>query len=172
MLPPPFLTQMQQILGDEAALLFFEALEQPVPVSVRLHPVKYFQTAQNAGPSSERVPWHPLGYYLSERPVFTLDPIFHAGAYYVQEASSMFLNEALRQCVNFDNDLKILDLCAAPGGKCTLIASMMDGRGLLVANETIRNRTSALRENLEKWGYSNIAVTSAEAEEFAQLGNM
>lgn len=157
---------MQQLLGAEASGQFIAALAQSTPVSIRLNPRKVLD---NLPVNREPVPWHPQGFYLSERPVFTLDPGFHAGGYYVQEASSMFLYEALRQHVDFSKALKILDLCAAPGGKSTLIASMMDGKGLLVANETIRSRTNPLRENLEKWGFPNVAVTSAEAEEFAAL---
>ncbi len=161
---------MYQLLGAEACGQFQAALEQPTPVSIRLNPRKVLSFQGLPGSvSSSPVPWHPLGFYLAERPVFTLDPAFHAGAYYVQEASSMFLQEALRQMVDFSAALKILDLCAAPGGKSTLIASMMGENGLLVANETIRNRTNALRDNLEKWGHPNVAITSAEAEEFAAL---
>jgi 16S rRNA C967 or C1407 C5-methylase (RsmB/RsmF family)/NOL1/NOP2/fmu family ribosome biogenesis protein len=172
MLPPPFIAQMQRLLGDEACTAFRAALAQPVPVSIRLNPHKVSEMAglHEIEPLAP-VPWHPQGYYLEKRPVFTLDPALHAGAYYVQEASSMFLQEALRQVADFTKPLKILDLCAAPGGKSTLLASMLAGKGLLVANETIRSRTNALRENLEKWGHANIAVTSAEAEAFSALDN-
>lgn len=169
MLPAPFLSQMQQLLGSEAFENFLLALKEPAPVSIRLNPEKQGAEALDTQPSGLAVPWHPQGRYLSKRPVFTLDPSFHAGAYYVQEASSMFLYQALQQCVDFGQPLKILDLCASPGGKSTLIASLLQGKGLLVANETIRQRINALRENLEKWGYSNVAVTSAEAEDFAAL---
>lgn len=157
---------MQGLLGKEACGQFLNALAQPTPVSVRHNPRKLLALEAAA---IDRVPWHPHGNYLKERPVFTLDPSFHAGAYYVQEASSMFLYEALRQRVDFSRPLKILDLCAAPGGKSTLLASMMDNKGLLVANETIRPRLNALRENMEKWGYSNVAITSAEVSEFEAL---
>jgi 16S rRNA C967 or C1407 C5-methylase (RsmB/RsmF family)/NOL1/NOP2/fmu family ribosome biogenesis protein len=157
---------MQHLLGDVASGQLIAALAQTPPVSIRFNARKPVATdLELDGP----VPWHPQGHYLPERPVFTLDPTFHAGAYYVQEASSMFLYEALRQTADFSKPLKVLDLCAAPGGKSTLLASMLDGKGLLVANETVRPRTNALRENLEKWGYANIAITSGEAEEFAAL---
>jgi 16S rRNA C967 or C1407 C5-methylase (RsmB/RsmF family)/NOL1/NOP2/fmu family ribosome biogenesis protein len=170
MLPSPFIQQMQRLLGVEASGQFFAALEQPTPVSIRLNPQKKLVgDGTTYLDLSSAVPWHPQGFYLSKRPIFTLDPAFHAGAYYVQEASSMFLHDALGQTVDFSKALKILDLCAAPGGKSTLLASMMGEKGLLVANETIRPRTNALRENLEKWGHPNVAVTSAAAEEFAVL---
>lgn len=157
---------MQQLLPGEELPLFFQALKETAPVSIRLNPEKRLPDGQ--GPAGERVPWCNEGVYLSHRPVFTLDPAFHAGAYYVQEASSMFLCEALRQSVNRSEPLRVLDLCAAPGGKSTLIADFIGPDGLLVANETIRSRVGALRENIEKWGYNNVAVTSGEAEEFAR----
>jgi 16S rRNA C967 or C1407 C5-methylase (RsmB/RsmF family)/NOL1/NOP2/fmu family ribosome biogenesis protein len=163
-LPPPFIRQMQALLGTDWPLLE-AALQMPAPVSIRFNPQK------NPNPSAPGlpVPWHPQGYYLSERPVFTLDPRFHAGAYYVQEASSMFIHEALRQCVDFSKALKVLDLCAAPGGKSTLMSDLLSPESLLVSNETIRPRTAPLRENLERWGNANTAVTSGEVEEFAAM---
>ena len=175
MLPHPFEHQMQELLGPEDYTAFLAALQEPAPVSIRLN--LYKMVADGSWPIDStfdislltRAPWHPNGFYLPKRPVFTLDPYFHAGAYYVQEASSMFLYEALRQTVDFSNPLKILDLCAAPGGKSTLIADLINADSLLVANEVIRPRVGVLRENMEKWGAPNIAVTSAEAEEYASL---
>ncbi|MCE7926139.1 MAG: RNA methyltransferase [Haliscomenobacteraceae bacterium CHB4] len=195
MLPPPFEHQMQELLGREEYAAFLVALQETPPVSIRLNPFKTVDggrwTVHGGGEIADEkisdessvihpppstvhrlpstVPWHPLGFYLPERPVFTLDPAFHAGAYYVQEASSMFLYEALRQSVDFSRPLNALDLCAAPGGKSTLVADMLQPDSLLVANEVIRSRVGILRENLEKWGAPNIAVTSAEAEELAAL---
>jgi 16S rRNA C967 or C1407 C5-methylase (RsmB/RsmF family)/NOL1/NOP2/fmu family ribosome biogenesis protein len=183
-LPPPFIRQMQSILGAEWAQLE-TALQASPPVSIRLNTAKvtlqeghrhWFSYSNSeqipgfpVGFSMAMVPWQPLAYYLSERPSFTLDPVFHAGAYYVQEASSMFVGEALRQTVDLSRDLRVLDLCAAPGGKSTLLLNLLSERSLLVSNETIRARTAPLRENLERWGYPNVAVTSAEAEEFGAL---
>ncbi|MBP6825301.1 MAG: rRNA cytosine-C5-methyltransferase [Saprospiraceae bacterium] len=165
MLPPPFERQMLEILGPDEYRAFLSALSEPPPVSIRYK----ITTSEQLYLPGDPVPWHPNGRYLPERPVFTLDPLFHAGAYYVQEASSMFLYEALKQTVDFSKQLKVLDLCAAPGGKSTLIADMLGPDSLLVANEVIRSRAGILRENMEKWGAPNIAVTSAEAEEFAAL---
>ena len=174
---------MQAQLGAEWPLLE-AALQTPPPVSIRLNPGKTLDfgrrtldfSASSSNPLGSKqpitqspIPWHPNGFYLSERPVFTLDPIFHAGAYYVQEASSMFLYEALRQTVDFSKPLKILDLCASPGGKSTLMLDMAGTDSLLISNETIRPRTGPLRENLERWGSPNVAVTSGEVEEFAAL---
>ena len=157
---------MQTLLGAEYPA-FAAALTTAVPVSIRLNPAK--PLAEAPALTDGRVPWHPGGQYLSERPVFTLDPAFHAGAYYVQEASSMFLYEALRQTVDFSTRLKILDLCAAPGGKSTLLVDLLGPDSLLVANEVIRTRVNSLRENLEKWGSASVAVTSAEAGDFGSL---
>lgn len=182
--PPPFIRQMQTILGAEWSSLEV-ALQAVPPVSIRLNtakvslpesPTQWFchrNSGQvpwfSAGFSMEPVPWQPMAYYLSERPVFTLDPFFHAGAYYVQEASSMFVGEAVRQTVDLSRNLRVLDMCAAPGGKSTLLINLLSENSLLVANETIRARTAPLRENMERWGYPNVAVTSAEAEEFEGL---
>ncbi len=166
-LPPPFVRQMQALLGPEY-LDFAAALQTAPPVSIRLHAQR--RPAAHAYASFPAVPWHPDGRYLPERPVFTLDPTFQAGAYYVQEASSMFLYEALRQSVDFSKKLRVLDLCAAPGGKSTLIASMLKpDTDLLVSNEVIRSRVGSLKENMEKWGAPNIAVSSAEATDLGAL---
>lgn len=159
---------MQALLGDTYPA-FEAALQQPPPVSVRANPFKTAAEGHLLFPHAEPVPWCRGGWYLPERPVFTLDPRFHAGAYYVQEASSMFLCEALRQVADVSRPLRVLDLCAAPGGKSTLIASLLHPDSLLVANEVVRQRTAVLRENLEKWGCPNTAVTSAGASDFADL---
>jgi 16S rRNA C967 or C1407 C5-methylase (RsmB/RsmF family)/NOL1/NOP2/fmu family ribosome biogenesis protein len=159
---------MQQLLGPEFPA-FEAALQAPPPVSIRLNAAKPPADPGLLPALDSPVPWCPDGFYLPERPVFTLDPLFHAGAYYVQEASSMFLDEALRQTVDFSRRLRVLDLCAAPGGKSTLTASRLQPGSLLVANEVIRSRVGVLRENLEKWGLSQVAVCSAEAEEIAAL---
>lgn len=166
-LPPPFIRQMKALLGAEWPLLE-AALQEPPPVSIRRNARKGLNLPQIQFTHSP-IPWHPQGFYLSERPVFTLDPTLHAGAYYVQEASSMFIFEALRQTVDFSRPLKVLDLCAAPGGKSTLMVDMLTEDSLLISNETIRPRTASLRENLERWGSPNTGVTSAEVEEFAAL---
>lgn len=173
-LPPTFTAQMQTQLGDEFAT-FETALEQEPPVSIRINPRKrMFDTANLA-----QVPWCSEGYYLPERPSFTLDPLFQAGAYYVQEASSMLLAEALRQTTSPDQplgqrplrqySLRVLDLCAAPGGKSTLLASILHPDSLLVCNEVIRSRVPVLRENIDKWGYPNVVVSNHDPEDMGNL---
>lgn len=121
--------------------------------------------------STIAIPWCPYGCYLSIRPSFTFDPLLHAGAYYVQEASSMFLWEVLKQTVGYKADgLRVLDLCAAPGGKSTLLASYFTG-GLVVANEVIRSRAAILVENITKWGSTNTIVTNSDPKDFGALEN-
>lgn len=107
-----------------------------------------------------RVPWSRDGLYLAARPQFTLDPDFHAGAYYVQEASSQFVGHLLGGIRT--EGARILDLCAAPGGKTTLYASLAGPDGLVVANEIDRRRASVLADNVRKWGTGNVAVTTCE----------
>ncbi len=115
------------------------------------------------------MPWTRYGFYLSERPPFTFDPLFHAGCYYVQEASSMFLEQALLQTTDCSQPLKVLDLCAAPGGKTTHLQSLLHPESLLVSNEVIRSRAAVLRDNVIKWGAENIAVTNNDPKDFEAL---
>jgi 16S rRNA C967 or C1407 C5-methylase (RsmB/RsmF family)/NOL1/NOP2/fmu family ribosome biogenesis protein len=154
---------MQRLLGPDYGS-FLEALQQAPPVSVRLNPAK-----TTARPDLPRVPWTENGYYLPVRPQFTLDPLLHAGTYYVQEASSMFLEQALKQVVNLEQPLQVLDLCGAPGGKSTHIASLISPDSLLVSNEVIRSRASILAENVAKWGSGNVLVTSNDPRDFGKL---
>ncbi|NCI51254.1 RNA methyltransferase [Sediminibacterium roseum] len=133
--------------------------------SVRLNPDK---AVENDEWNKTPVPWCPYGYYLSSRPSFTLDPLFHAGAYYVQEASSMFLWHALGALIGNDTSKKVLDLCAAPGGKSTLLASYFTD-GLVVANEVIKSRAAVLVENTGKWGSDQVIVTNNDPSHFRAL---
>ncbi len=119
----------------------------------------------------DKIPWSSAGIYLSERPIFTLDPLLHAGAYYVQEASSMFLEEALRQCVDLSLPLKLLDLCAAPGGKSTLLQSLISDQSMLISNEVIKSRVNILEENITKWGASNVVISNNDPKHFQRLEN-
>ena len=163
-LPQAFTERMQAQLGEEWPA-FLEALSAPPPVSIRVNPSKGFLLKENAG----KVKWNPDGFYLAKRPVFTLDPRFHAGAYYVQEASSMFIGEAVRQLVPPDRPVRALDLCAAPGGKSTLLLSVLPAESLVLANEVIRSRYQALRHNLIKWGYPNAGSSMHDSRDFGGL---
>lgn len=162
-LPIPFVQKMQHQLKD-AFPAFIKSLQEQAPVSIRLNPEKNFHVA-----GTTPVPWTTHGRYLPERPVFTLDPAFHGGAYYVQEASSMFLEQAIKQCVDLSQSLYVLDLCAAPGGKSTHLASLLNDESLLVSNEVIRSRASILSENIQKWGSNQVVVTNNDPEDFKRL---
>lgn len=135
-------------------------------ISIRLNPAKPFDPQYL--PISEKVKWCDHAVYLSERPFFTFDPLLHAGAYYVQEASSMFLWQALIQLMPETHAKKVLDLCAAPGGKSTLLSSYFKD-GLLVSNEVIKNRAAILVENCSKWADSNTVITNNDPTHFQSL---
>ncbi len=159
-LPETFIKRTKNLLGDEFWALK-QALESNPPTSIRVNDkMEYI-------PSNERVDWCEKGYYLKERPLFTADPLFHAGVYYVQDASSMFLYQAVKQ--HFSNASKVLDLCAAPGGKSTLLTQYLPVSCLLVSNEIIRSRAYILAENIIKWGDANVIVTNNEAKDFAEV---
>lgn len=140
------------------------ALNSIPPVSVRFHPLKNRPELEVAG----FVDWCENAVYLKERPSFTLDPLFHAGTYYPQESGSMLLDSVLKQ-LELPVSPKVLDLCAAPGGKSTLIASFLENNGLLVSNEVIQTRARILKENLSKWGYTNTIVTNNDPKDFERL---
>ena len=165
-LPAAFEKRMRAQLGAEAED-FFLALQLPSPVSIRMNPGKWPLSTQLFPeiPSPLPVPWCEEGKILNKRPIFTLDPCLHGGAYYVQEASSMFLKQIFQQILP-QHPVRVLDLCAAPGGKSTLIASMLNQDSLLVANEVIRSRATILKENLIKWGQSNVVVTNNDPADF------
>jgi 16S rRNA C967 or C1407 C5-methylase (RsmB/RsmF family)/NOL1/NOP2/fmu family ribosome biogenesis protein len=139
--------------------------------SIRLNPAKWVNLLPEFPFPKAKIPWTDYGYYLPSRPSFTFDPLFHAGCYYVQEASSMFLEQALKQTVDISKPLKILDLCAAPGGKSTHIQSLIADVSLLVSNELIRSRVNILRDNIIKWGCENVVVTNNDPKDFARLEN-
>lgn len=143
------------------------AHQDPPSISIRVNPKK----ATNKFEQAESIPWCTLGKYLDQRPSFTYDPLFHAGTYYVQEASSMFLEYALRQYIDFSSRLDVLDLCAAPGGKSTHIASLISEESLLISNEVIGTRVNILAENVLKWGYSNMWISNSDPIHFAKLPN-
>lgn len=164
-LPPTFAERVQSQLGNEYDA-FIAALSEPQPISIRWNPRKVVADTED---STERIPWCKEGRYLAERPIFTLDPLFHGGAYYVQEASSMLLQHVLEHVGREDRPLRVLDLCAAPGGKATLLASWLRDSDLLVANEAIRSRLPALRENLTRWGWPNVIVANHDPDEMARV---
>ena len=185
-LPEPLLQSLKAVKGfdEEAFKKVHQAGEQVT--SVRLNPgkisnVEYAMFNVQEDPErsrrapftthEEKVPWCANGFYLQERPSFTADPLFHAGAYYVQEASSMFLEQTLQQTTDLSQPIRVLDLCAAPGGKSTLIQSLICAESLLVSNEVIKTRVNILSENITKWGAANVIVTNNDPKDFQRLEN-
>ncbi len=167
-LHPEFVSRMIRLLGAEQYSEFESALNDKAPVSVRINKSKIPELKL-----AEKINWCNSAYYLSTRPVFASDPFWHGGAYYVQEASSMLLEKAFNAALNLiTGPLKVLDLCAAPGGKSTHIASMLGSNDLLVCNEVIRSRVGILAENIRKQGYSNTIICSADVSDFARCGEV
>jgi 16S rRNA C967 or C1407 C5-methylase (RsmB/RsmF family)/NOL1/NOP2/fmu family ribosome biogenesis protein len=166
-IPEQLLQSLENLPGfDREPFLHAHADGQQL-YSIRMNPAKREDAADL--PLEGRVPWCSEGFYLSSRPAFIFDPLLHAGVYYVQEASSMFLEQAIRQTSNLDQSLRVLDLCAAPGGKSTLLQSILSKDSLLVSNEVIKSRASILEENLVKWGAANTVVTNNDAAQLARL---
>ncbi|GAA4327224.1 methyltransferase RsmF C-terminal domain-like protein [Flaviaesturariibacter amylovorans] len=167
-IPEKLLQSLEGVPGYDRAA-FTAVHESGAQVtSLRLNPAKPTDGAQL--PLAERIPWTRSGYYLTRRPSFTFDPLFHAGTYYVQEASSMFVEQALLQHTDGSTPLTALDLCAAPGGKSTHLQSLLPEGSLLVSNEVIKSRAAILVENLTKWGADNVVVTNNDPQHFARLG--
>ena len=163
-LPAIFTENTRQLMGAERFERYLQSFEEDTPVSIRLNPRK-MADGRWLMEDVEPVPWCRDGYYLKQRPNFTMDPLFHAGCYYVQEAASMFLDEVLRQIFR-ENTLNALDLCAAPGGKSTLLRAALPTDCVLYSNEPVRQRASILLENVEKWGYPNHIVTNAYPRDY------
>ena len=156
-LPADFIKYTQALMGDK----LYHQLEQGIlevepPVSIRLNP---FKCKEGEDAEGEPIPWCPAtGRYLSARPNFTFDPLLHAGKYYVQEASSMFVDLVIRQLVH--HPVMMLDLCAAPGGKSTAVRAALPEGSLLFSNEPMRTRSQILAENIQKFGHPDMIVTN------------
>lgn len=161
MLPTDFIENLHNQLSEMEVQKLCQALESTPVTSIRLNDKIDCLTFDC---DTDEVPWHEDGYYLSERPQFTLDPLFHAGCYYVQEASSMFVEHVLQQYLSRQS--VVLDLCAAPGGKSTLISQYIGEEGLLISNEVVRQRVFILSENIQKWGNGNTVVTHNQPADF------
>lgn len=163
-LPQEFTRYTSALLGPQRWQAFLRSFEQEVPVSVRFNPWKY--TGENLFDGAVSVPWCKDGFWLKERPNFTLDPLFHAGVYYVQEAGSMFLDHVLRHWVK--EPVSALDLCAAPGGKSTLMRAALPQGSVLISNEIDRRRANILLENILKQGHPDLLVTHNPPKDFAK----
>ncbi len=164
-LPQLFTMRMKSLLKSKFEEFEASLLEES-PVAVRINPAKWIGTL-----SSEKVPWCSTGFYVGQRPLFTADPWFHGGTYYVQEPSSMFLEQIFR-AVQLPDQAVVLDLCAAPGGKTTHLLSLLKPDDLLVTNEVIRDRAAILRENVRKWGAPNVIITQNDPQDFGRLANV
>lgn len=175
-LPEEFLQSLEGVTGFQRESFLTSHETGRSLTSIRLHPQKVSHPF-NANTKADAalnliespVAWAKQGYYLNQRPSFTFDPLFHAGCYYVQEASSMFLEQALNQLTAAWENIRVLDLSAAPGGKSTHILSLLEGRGLLVSNEVIRSRATILTDNIIKWGYPNVLVSNNDPRAFGKL---
>ncbi len=172
-LPEEFISYTRKMMGDALFSRLSEGLQSPSVTSVRINPEKKLE--QGVSFSSDdttrqvtAVPWCKDGYYLSSRPNFTFDPSLHAGAYYVQEAASMFVDHVVRQHIH--HPVLMLDLCAAPGGKSTALRAALPEGSLLVCNEPIHQRANILMENMQKWGHPDVMVTQATPAEYRRSG--
>ncbi len=163
-LPEEFISSLQSLLGNETEP-FLSSLEEDAPVSIRLNPYKAARNPMDLARTAQPVPWSEWGYYLEERPAFTFDPLFHTGYYYVQEASSMFVEQVVRQLVTQPS--LCLDLCGAPGGKSVSMLSALPEGSLLVSNELVRQRANVLSETLIKFGDPGSVVTNNHPRDFS-----
>ena len=168
-LPEVLIDSLRHISGFDATAFAEVHARHVFETSVRINPRK----SKHDLPLKQKISWCETGYILKERPSFTLDPFFHAGHYYVQESSSMFLSEVIRQTVTLTEPLLAVDLCAAPGGKSTLMQAVLHPDSLLICNEIIQSRVSILKENIIKWGANNVVVTNQDPSAFQLLnGNV
>jgi len=164
-LPKDFINSISCCEGfDEQA--FKDALGQSSPTSIRINPFKKTTLKFDL---KEPVAWNDKGFYLNDRPSFTYDVLFQSGCYYVQEAGSMFIEYALKSCVDFNQILNVFDVCASPGGKSTLLNSLLNEDSVLVANEVVKARAEVLSQNLTKWGTSNVVVTNNDPSAFSEI---
>lgn len=173
-LPNGFIEEIEELLPDEASD-FFAAMQRPAEVSVKLNTRKCTDPEKlGYGAGLETVKWCGDGFYLPRRPKFTLNPLLHAGVFYVQDASSMIYGEITRRILPMSLDTGnppvVADLCAAPGGKTTSIINALPDGALIVANEFTPARRKALVENLTKWGYPNFMATGNATSAFRKLG--
>lgn len=168
-LPPSFAEHTRALMGASRFSILQDALGEEPRASIRLNPFKV--DADKVWPQgADAVPWCRYGAQLKSRPEFTLDPLLHAGLYYVQESSSMFLDHVLRTLVH--QPVRMLDLCAAPGGKTTCAMAALPQGSTLYSNEPVKKRANVLAENVIKFGHPDVVVTNNYAGDYQKAGFM
>lgn len=169
----------KEIAGNLPAIdseAFIEAMQTPPSVGLRVNPLKRVEDFPWCGYADvSPVEWCEEGVRLPQRPVFTLNPLLHAGAFYVQDPSSMVYAPLMSQALSLlpkdrADSPKVLDLCASPGGKTTAMMSRLPDSAVVVANEYVAQRVGPLRENLSKWGWSRLIVCNSASDDFASAG--
>ncbi len=154
-LPKAFLERIGGQLGDGLPD-FLRACEDPYLRGIRFHPLRR-TTGLMADDLLERIPWVENGYLLRQDSTAGTDAAHEAGAFYLQEPSAMIPAVVM----DARPGEKILDLCAAPGGKSTQLGCAMQGKGILIANEPVPKRAQVLSRNIERMGIPNAVVTCA-----------
>ena len=167
-LPTDFESYTKQLMGESLYAQFADALDRDAPASIRVNPFKTTTAVPAEG--GERVPWCRYGHYLVGRPAFTFDPLMHAGAYYVQEAASMFVDLVTRQVAADGSPMTVLDMCAAPGGKSTCVMGALPQGSVMFSNEPVRNRAMVLAENITKFGKEGMTVTNNYPKDYRKSG--
>ena len=161
-LPEQFIQNMAERLGDELPA-FLRSYEEPYLRGIRLNPLKPVEDSALPEGVGEPVPWEPLGRYLAMDSDAGATPLHEAGAFYLQEPSAMLPAAVL----NPRPGERVLDLCAAPGGKSTQLGLRMAGQGLLVCNEPVPKRAQVLARNVERMGLTNALVVCAMPRQLA-----
>ena len=171
MLPSEYVNRMQTLLGAEYDD-YLKSLEGPMIKALRLNPLKaekaqLLELCKDAcGDVFEQVPWEPMGFYypVDDRVRPGTGPLHEAGAYYIQEPSAMKPVTLL----DIKPGQRVLDLCAAPGGKSSQIAGYMKGRGLLVCSEPVDKRAKILSRNIERMGVKNALVFNETPQKLSE----
>lgn len=167
-LPTDFESYTKQLMGESLYAQFADALDREAPASIRVNPFKTTTAVPAEG--CERVPWCRYGHYLGGRLAFTFDPLMHAGAYYVQEAASMFVDLVTRQVAADGSPMTVLDMCAAPGGKSTCVMGALPQGSVMFSNEPVRSRAMVLAENITKFGKEGMTVTNNYPKDYRKSG--